>query len=234
MDNLKLFEKIILNAQWFDVFKTKKDIHNMFESIYRMRYYHGKLLHELFILNIKCGKMPSSLKTWRQYYDLSILDSIINNCTQVINDCENILKNHYAKKQQDNIPKINLTSNVENITNIFESHETPEDVDTNHIHKSKYNENDSSMLFFYDPRCQHCVDAGKVWKDLVNKTNERGIKLNLISLNCKEKTDFCKKFGIAFVPTIKIFHNGNVYQLDKKITTDSITQFAKDIADVNL
>lgn len=64
-----------------------------------------------------------------------------------------------------------------------------------------------SMVFFYAPWCGHCKNAKPDFNQLQN-FYDNNKHVGVFKVNCDERKDLAKKYGIKGFPTIRYFPNG--------------------------
>ena len=102
----KSFNKILLFKQYFDMFKKKNDINNMFMILYEMRITQGKMstrLYNRYSLLQKKNKQAKEndrvsdrLLLNKQYYNVSIYESVVDVAKDIIRECEKSLQSYMS------------------------------------------------------------------------------------------------------------------------------------------
>jgi|APSaa5957512622_1039677.scaffolds.fasta_scaffold45288_2 hypothetical protein len=85
-----LLDKLVYVNNFFQHFKKEEDIKMMYVMIYHMRAIHGKML---YILNKKINEISNkSKKLSKDYYNISIYQSLIDNSNSLITSNESTLE----------------------------------------------------------------------------------------------------------------------------------------------
>lgn len=110
--------------------------------------------------------------------------------------------------------------------------------DKNAVFKDVANANRQStdvMIYFFNVDwCPHCKKAKPEWDKFKNKMNGKevnGYKLNCVDMNCTEETPeitrVINEYHIEGYPTVKMLKDGEQFDFDSKITTESLEVFVE-------
>ena len=236
----KYVDKIMLYSQWFDMFKIAKDTDNMFVTLYQMRLHHGLMIAEVSksIGNVTNDDITNQ-ETNKRLYDISINDSIISSVRTLIAESEEIFKNYIVnKKLEDMTSKYPSSAKLDVEKGVYPGkewlkkfHEEKGKIDIKDVFCcDAYDIKYPSIILFYTNWCKYSKLMLPVWNKFRDSCKRK--KLNLIKVNCEDKGEFCKKFGILGYPTVMLFHNGTKKEYMGNRSIEGLQKFISDETDV--
>lgn len=209
-------DKVMLYSQWFDMFKMAKDTENMLVALYQMRLQHGLMIAETTkAIHALQGSSLSDKESQKKLYDISISDSTIASIREMISDSENVFKNYVVEKKfADMSSKYPSTDKLDVEKGVYPGREwakkfyaDKDKIDIKDVFCcDSYDVNYPSIVLFYTNWCGYSKKFFPIWNDF--RDTCKGKKINLIKVNCEDKSNFCKTFGIDGYPTVLLFHDG--------------------------
>ena len=140
----------------------------------------------------------------------------------------NIEAQEEAKKQQY-FPLEDLDPDLEDIL------DTKDDQDLRDtLACSNLNPKHPTLVNFYTNWCGWSRRLMPVWNDLQNEACNEPI--NFIKVDCENRKDFCRHFGIKGYPTIKLLKEGEIIDFPKgvKKTQENIAKFLQEHTSIDL
>lgn len=87
-----------------------------------------------------------------------------------------------------------------------------------------------AIVDFYAPWCQHCRHFAPIYDDIAAQAQAMKLNVFFAKVNCVEESGkaVCKQFDIKFLPTIKMFSDGQVLgDYNGKRTAGAVLDFLK-------
>jgi len=216
-----LINQIMMFSNFFENFKKKDDINNMFVVLREIRVLHALMIlkHNKIIKKLSGLDNPGSA----ELYDLSIFNNMLESTNNLIHEYEDYIyqsmENNKLIEKDDVSKKQEIIIDNQDIKKEIEKTYNNTDVD------SKYNLNQPTIIYFYAPWCDFCKKFKPIWEELKNNTDKNSV--NFIEVNCDKKEDKCKKFKINEFPTIKLFYNDKMYSFNQELTLSNLIEFIK-------
>lgn len=225
-----LLNKLLMYARYFDHYKNKRDIDNMFVMIYNMRIIHGEMINKLFHINASVNKNTSSNIDKKIFYTISTYNSVIESAKNMINECEKIIQKNKKISENNNIvessiQEIDTNDVIDNDINNDLLTTEDKDLETENIlsGNTQYNVNYPTIVLFYAPWCIHSKNVMSIWDKIYNDYKNK--KINIIKINCDDKEDFCRTFKITGYPTIRMFYKEKIVIFDGKRDYENLSDF---------
>eukprot|EP00178_Gracilaria_changii_P001898 TRINITY_DN1275_c0_g1_i2.p1 TRINITY_DN1275_c0_g1~~TRINITY_DN1275_c0_g1_i2.p1 ORF type:complete len:132 (-),score=10.96 TRINITY_DN1275_c0_g1_i2:62-421(-) len=75
---------------------------------------------------------------------------------------------------------------------------------------------------FYAPWCGHCKKLAPTWADYSDSSDN----VKVAHVDCTVNSQVCKDQGVSGYPTLKLFHNGDVFPYKGKREISAFKEFA--------
>lgn len=210
-----LTNQVLTMSKYFDGFMAKNDTKNMFVILKEIRIIHGMML-------VKQNQMIKKSSEPQDYYDLSIFNNVVTSTDRLIHDYEEKAY-QMVKKEKDLSDNKELTesNNLENNddSNNLENKEV--------IQKKMFKSKHSSIVYFSDSTCKHCINFDPIWNTFTDNAKE--YKLNVIKMDCNKNLDKCHDFNVTEYPTIRLFVDDIITPFKEPRTLNNLMNFIKDI-----
>ena len=104
----------------------------------------------------------------------------------------------------------------------------------------KFSHEFPSFVLFYAPWCPHCSNFMPIWKAICALVLTSNININMVKINCVEKSNYCNKINaVQGFPTI-IYVPDNEKKLERpryyegNRTIDAIIEYINSNANLNI
>jgi thiol-disulfide isomerase/thioredoxin len=147
-----------------------------------------------------------------------------------LDDTLNLFKN-----EEDNNIEDNKEDNIEDILKLFQGDMKNNLNNLDNLFNNKKEELDNStVLFFYNPRCPACIKTKPSWDIIVDnvnnyfKKNTKLFDISSIDVSNDSNESICRQFDIKYVPTFIIYDamNKNIFvKKEGSLTMDQMISY---------
>lgn len=208
----RFLNKIISLNKEFNILKKKKDIKSMYVILYKMRVLHGVMLTRI---NKYSGELYNEINNnkikSKEYYNLSVYNSLIDSAKELINNAENHLQHKVLennKKELSNNTYFELETNLKDDPN-----------------NNKLNNDKPCLILYYTEWCGFSRQFLPVWDDLEKDIKNTDINIDLIKIDCEKNKDKCINNNIRGYPTVVLEVNGKKIEYKSMRNVESIKKF---------
>lgn len=98
------------------------------------------------------------------------------------------------------------------------------------VEKGSGKDDVADLYFFYTDWCPHCKTAKPVMAKLKEYIDSeggkiKGVKINMIYVDCEKDSETADRYNVEGYPTIKLVYGNKVIEYDAKPDLDTLKQF---------
>lgn len=207
-------------------FKINNNQEELFIILYKMRVIHGIMITRLEKQISKINNCVINNETIpsKNYYNLSILENLVNIIRKLINKCENKLQNNVKKDNK----KIINNNNLNDSDSILETDiENIQNKDSDRLYNKNDNENKIIIMFFFAEWCGFCKKFFPIWEEFKKYMKKNHKEIILLNLNGDEENTkvLMKKYNIRGYPTVMLKHNKKIIEFEENRTLEKLIDF---------